>query len=505
MFTWVNHPPIIRDKRNTPIRLEGEDTGATKDVVKDPRKQFHARTASFTGKGVKPIVPVLPLAENEDPYVAPQNIQSAYFSQLFSAYHFKKLAKGWITHVTHKPGEMTLKEACYHNKQVSIEAGIEILAICWDDLAKAINCAEKKAEDGPEKLYIKKPWTVSISKLCEKQRKKDERARRREAREKALEKQRAEAPAVTLKSPSIAPSGAYPGSNHSSKTTPMVTAVTNTPHQNAVHGKKHGHIEDQFLLPPAAFGTSLSSSTASTDGEDSDGGITMPALPRTVSWSDVRRMNRSRPSSIHNEPSGYEDPSDSKPSDYTSSGLSVIKESISPSTTSAAIPIASNSRVTALAGNSRHGTPSNHGPSSVRDARNMSLGLYSERTSSSAEGPLLGESYDDKYDRFASKSRTGTINETDWLKRDELDADDDVTTDDEDENYKAFYEYTFDDDDLVPHTTDAEYIVREFIESFTDVGEVQFVATLMLLTYDLIDLDESTCDDMISLYIGKSF
>ncbi|RPA87797.1 hypothetical protein BJ508DRAFT_410493 [Ascobolus immersus RN42] len=507
MFSWVSHPPIIRDKRNTPIRLDGEDTSAgwsLKDAVKDPRKQFHARTGSFTGKGMKPIVPVLPLAENEDPYVAPQTIQSAYFSQLFNEVSFKKMAKEWVTHLTHQPGSMTLKEACEHNRRVSIELGDKLFAQCWNELAIAVAREESKAEAGPEKLYIKRPWTVSVRTLLEKQARKEEKRRRRAAREAALEKQRAEAPAVTLKSPSIAASAAPAGSN-SSKTTPMVTAVPNTPHQPANHGKSHGPIHDPFLLPPAAFGTSLSSSTASTDGEDSDPGITMSTLPRTVSWSDVRRMNRSTSSlhkpldRSHSPPTDYLDAHGSSAlPEFTAAGLSVIKENIPgelhPSTaTTPAIPI-SNPRVSTLGnGNtSRHGTPI---AGSARDTRGMSLGLYSERTSSSAEGPLLGESYDDKYDRFAAPAPTTQA----WDKpADESDYD---SSEEEDPDYKAFYEYSLGDDDLVPHTEDAEYIVREFIEEFTEVGAVQFVATLVLLVYELIEIEETGADDVISLYV----
>lgn len=219
------------------VRRSGPSTGrfeTDEDLIRDDRRR-PGRSSSF--KGLKP---ALSIPETlTDKFISTQSAARITMPGLFDKEAFQYLAQKYIFDLDGTLGgkRMTLSQACASNARAAMRAQQYRTGQTWKILQMALEWEDKMIE-------------------------RDNRAM-----------------AGSIISTSVAGGGGGHllarralglSAEQSHATTPLQGPVIDSPKGTATPTQmRPGPVDEKLLLPPAAFGTSLGSSTASTDGDES--------------------------------------------------------------------------------------------------------------------------------------------------------------------------------------------------------------------------------------------
>lgn len=218
------------------VRRSGPSTGrfeTDEDLIRDDRRR-PGRSSSF--KGLKPALSILETLT--DRFTPTQSAARITMPGIFDKEAFQYLAQKYVIDLNGTMGgkRMTLSQACAYNARAAVRAQQYRTGQTWKILQMALEWENKMIERDNRTMAGSIMSAGGAGSLV---------ARR------ALGLSAEQSHAAT---PMQGPIDSLKGT------------ATSTPTQ-----MRPGLVDEKLLLPPAAFGTSLGSSTASTDGDDSGG------------------------------------------------------------------------------------------------------------------------------------------------------------------------------------------------------------------------------------------
>ncbi|KAL7271336.1 SEA (Seh1-associated) complex subunit [Rhizina undulata] len=280
-ISWApNGEMLIATQSRGRVRRSSSSRGFdTDDELSGARRP--GRSSSF--KGLKPILdkeakPSLDMCV-ADKFVPVQATAQVKIPKIFEEGAFRYLANNYVFSIDGSmgDGEMTLGDACAKNFRAAWRVGKYREAQTWRMIARSLEWEDKSiAREKAKNNIVTSPATPLRS---------------------------AQAAAVVVRR-----ARGLPTENVSAAATPLAKPATESPKNAPTAGPQLGTVDETLLLPPAEFGTSLGSSTVSTDGEYGYGDYTAygemgsedePVMVERHQDDDTTPNNNPNPSSVN--------------------------------------------------------------------------------------------------------------------------------------------------------------------------------------------------------------
>lgn len=415
------------------------------DILYRGGRMQHGRSSSFRGTRT-------PSQFNLPDSLGPTMDMSQALSlinipEFFDERKFRLFAEKWKTHVEPKEN---VSEVLRYNSIVCLEAGYHNEWKTWEMMRIAFEYEEKRAEE-----------------LVEQRRLEAEAAVRASAPGSVIEKRRILLGGI-----------AKTISNPSTHTTPISKPVPDTPRYDA--NRPIERVQDHLSLPPAAFASSLSSSTASNAGE-------VISFSSPLSRPELVTVHSYRPPTVEEQDSSSS--SGGKDSSSGSSSEEEVMESVYPHAQVKPIHIKQRTHPK---------RDQSHQPHYLNTYSTGAAGHHEFGSGSYDDKPLVRDSDDEGSPEFGRSHKDDTLPSVD----------DKVKAPGPEKKAGVYVprvhlpgRFVWAEREEVVRPWHAEKLIPKAIQIYTDAGDVQFAATVACLVARLIDLDYDQTDATIMAYI----